>query len=64
MNIDLSGRVAIVTGGANGIGRETALVLAAAGAAIAVWDVGEAAGRVGREVVHGQRRDGVHAYRR
>ncbi len=45
MGIELRDRVAIVTGGANGIGRETALAFARAGAAVAVWDLAEAAGQ-------------------
>lgn len=35
----LAGRLALVTGGARGIGREIALVLAQEGADIAIWDV-------------------------
>lgn len=36
MDFDMKGRAALVTGGANGVGREIALALAAEGAAVAV----------------------------
>ena len=38
---DLSGRAAVVTGAASGIGRETALALARRGADLAICDVDE-----------------------
>jgi NAD(P)-dependent dehydrogenase (short-subunit alcohol dehydrogenase family) len=44
----LDGRVAIVTGGAQGIGRGIALVLAQAGATIVIGDVQDASGTVAR----------------
>jgi 2-hydroxycyclohexanecarboxyl-CoA dehydrogenase len=50
MDLELSGRVAVVTGGSGGIGRATASAFAAEGARVAVWDRGEAAHAVASEI--------------
>lgn len=44
MSVELRNRVAVITGGANGIGRATALAFSQAGAAVAIWDMVEQAG--------------------
>lgn len=49
--IDLSGRVAIVTGAGGGLGRSYALALAQRGARVVVNDLGEGADKVAQEIV-------------
>ena len=36
---DLNGRVALVTGGASGIGQAMAIAMANAGANVVIWDI-------------------------
>lgn len=55
---DIKGKVALVTGGAAGIGRATALLYARAGAQVVIADRSEAAGR---EVVEAIEREGGEA---
>jgi 3-oxoacyl-[acyl-carrier protein] reductase len=50
VRIDLSGKVAIITGASRGIGRQTALTLAGAGATVVLTSRGDAAEAVAAEV--------------
>lgn len=54
MTMDFSGRVAIVTGGGNGLGRQHALALAARGAKVLVNDLGGTVNGVGGSPVAAQ----------
>ena len=51
-SIDLTGKRALVTGAGRGVGRAIALDLAAAGAAVVVNDLGDAADRVADEILN------------
>ena len=50
MRLDLSGKVAVITGASRGIGRQTALTLASAGATVVLTSRGDAAAAVAAEV--------------
>jgi 2-hydroxycyclohexanecarboxyl-CoA dehydrogenase len=50
MDLSLSGHVAVITGGASGIGRAIAAGFAAEGCSVAIWDVAESSKRVAEEI--------------
>lgn len=60
---DFSGRVAVVTGGANGIGAAIVAALRSAGAEAVVWDLAPAAGDASAFAVDVTRPDSIEAAR-
>jgi 2-hydroxycyclohexanecarboxyl-CoA dehydrogenase len=50
MDLNLGGRVAVITGGASGIGRAAARAFAAEGAHVALWDLSDAGSAVADEI--------------
>jgi 3-oxoacyl-[acyl-carrier protein] reductase len=62
-SIDLTGRVAVVTGGAQGIGLTVARRFLASGARVALWDVNEAGLARVKQELRAEGHDGVHVER-
>ncbi len=58
--MQLANRIAIITGGANGIGRATAMRFAREGARVAIWDLAEEAGRAVAAEIDGARYQAVN----
>lgn len=55
MSVDLAGKIAIVTGGGSGLGRDISLSLARAGATVAVADINPASGQETCDAIKAQK---------
>jgi NAD(P)-dependent dehydrogenase (short-subunit alcohol dehydrogenase family) len=58
MDLNLTGHIAVVTGGGSGIGQATGLAFANEGAHVAIWDLGDKAERAANDI---EKRVGVRA---